>query len=36
MIDDPYIRALLRRIVLDEHLHVKHFRQLICRFDQES
>ncbi len=36
MIDDPYIKALLRRIVLDEQLHVKHFKQLICRFDQES
>ena len=29
-------KALLRRIVLDEQLHVKHFKQLICRFDQES
>lgn len=36
MIDDPFIKALLRRIVLDEKLHVRLFRQLIRQYDCEA
>lgn len=33
MIDDPHLKALLRRIVQDETLHAERFRQLIRQLD---
>lgn len=32
MIDDDYIKAILRRIILDEQVHVKHFKSAIEKY----
>ena len=32
MIDDDYIKAILRRIILDEEVHIKHFKAAIKRY----
>jgi bacterioferritin len=32
MIDDDYIKAILKRIILDEEVHIKHFKSAINKY----
>lgn len=32
MIDDPHVKAILKRIILDEMIHIKHFNKALNKF----